>query len=247
MSSDTAIVAWTEGLGTHLAIDVPRLCATTILDPNREVSGPMNSRIVRSIALAAVFGLGACGDDPVASGDPLSEAEVQDLAAVLLGAAFQGSLGGGFAPAAVDGPQGAPYSYSGSVNTTVPCPMGGNVALSGDASISGDDETQESVISYDVTQSHNGCVIEAPSGLVFTLTSDMSLNFDAESNPEGFSWTGSISGSVDWEAEDRQVSCTVNYSFDGSVGTEASTVTATASGQVCGTSVSEEFSYGVQG
>jgi hypothetical protein len=39
----------------------------------------------------------------------------------------------------------------------------------------------------------------------------------------------------------------VSYDFTGNVSPAASTITASASGQVCGSTISEEFSYGVEG
>ena len=85
----------------------------------------MTKNLVRTMALVAAVGVAACGDDdgPTATGDTLSETEVAALSGIIVEQAFgaTASAFGGIAPAAVDGPQLAPFTYSTDISTTVSC------------------------------------------------------------------------------------------------------------------------------
>jgi hypothetical protein len=155
-------------------------------------------------------------------------------------------VGGVPAPAATDGPQAAPFSYSASVDTSLPCSGGGTVAISGSASINGDDETNEYLVTYDVTEAHQNCVETGENDQTFTLNSALSLGFVLETMVDGevtsLDWDGSLTGTVDWATDDRSGSCSVSLTYAASFSGQS--ITATSSGTVCGTSVSEEFTYG---
>ena len=206
----------------------------------------MNQRFVRTVALVGLFGVAACGeDDPVAIGDPLSDVEAQELAFVLLGAAFETGLSGdSFAPAMVDGPAMAPFTINGSVDDTAPCPQGGTVSVSGSVSVTGDDETGALDLSFDVNTTHSGCGVPGET-MDFVLGSQLSTMFSLNSTGDGaVSWMGDVSGTVDWSGDDRSGTCTVDYGFDGEVVAETS-LTVTLTGEVCGASINREFSYSV--
>lgn len=204
----------------------------------------MNQRLVRILALVGVLGVAACGgDDPAAVGDQLSDIEAQDLAFVLLGAAFDTGLdGGSFVPAMVDGPAAAPFSIQGSVDDTAPCPQGGTVSVAGSISATGDDATGALNLTFDVNTSHSGCGVPGES-MDFVLSSQLRTMFSLNTSGAGdISWSGDVDGSVDWTGDNRSGTCTVDYSFDGDLVAETE-LTVTLTGTVCGTSINREFTY----
>jgi hypothetical protein len=211
----------------------------------------MNQRIVRVFALVAALGVAACGDDdPVASGDQLSEVEVQALSALILSSGFEGTASVPVAAAAaVEGPQPVPFTSTADVETTVPCTFSGSVRLSGQATVSGDDETQIYDVLYNVGQAHQSCVEQAETGQQFELTSSLNLNVDANivgaAGSESYDFEGSVLGTVDWASEGRSGRCSVSIQYSASM--TSATLSATSSGEVCGTQFSQEFTYGVEG
>jgi hypothetical protein len=208
----------------------------------------MKNSVVRTCALLAALGVAACGDDgPTATGDPLTDAEAQALSGIILESAFQSTVGGVPAPAATDGPQAAPFSYSASVDTSLPCTGGGTVAISGSATINGDDETGEYAVTYNVTEAHNNCVETGANDQSFTINSALSLGFVLDVISDGqvssIDWDGTLTGTVDWATGDKSGSCSLSLSYAASFSGQS--ITATSNGTICGTTVSEEFTYGI--
>ncbi len=214
--------------------------------------GTMNKRTVRILTLVAAMGFAACDEDsgPLTTGDPLSEAEATALASFVLNAAFQSTSGLPSAPAAVDGPQAAPFSFSTDVSVTVPCDEGGTVAISGSASVNGDDETNEYLVDYEASQAFDGCVaIEAETEQTFTLNGSVGMvaTADLAMSPEQeltFAIETSITGSLDWESGDGR-SGTCGISITSQATSTGQAITATTEGSACGVSVSETFTYGL--
>lgn len=201
----------------------------------------MKNYSVRITALAAVFALGACGESLTNTGD-ISEAEATALAGVIMENVIANS---GSVPAAVNGPQLVPFESNTSIEFTGECPLGGTVAVMGDASISGDTETEEAAIDYTVSHTHNACRAMGDDGSEFTLNGnpDLSLDMSVELVGETIDWDGSIEGAVDWAVDGREGTCVVDYAFVGTV-TLQQAVTATVTGSVCGFTVSQSFSVG---
>ncbi len=210
----------------------------------------MRTNFVRTLALVGAVGLVACGDDgPTATGDPLTDEEAQDLSAIVLQTALASTAGGiPTGPAAADGPQAAPFTYSASIETSVPCSGGGSVAINGSATINGDDETGEYAVTYNVTEAHQNCVESGPNQHNFTLNSSLALGFVMEALYDGeistLDWDGTLSGTIDWSSEGRSGSCSVSLTYAASF--TGSTITVSTTGNVCGTTVSEEFTYGYE-
>lgn len=201
----------------------------------------MKTWTVRLAALAAVFALGACGDDLTSTGE-ISEAEATALAGVIMENVIANT---GSAPSAVNGPQMVPFESNTSVEFAAECPLGGTVGIMGDASISGDTETEELAIGYTVSHTHNACRAMGENGNEFTLTGnpDLSMEISVEFVDEVIDWGGTIEGAVDWSTEGREGTCVVDYQFEGSATLQQS-ASASVTGSVCGFTVSQSFSIG---
>lgn len=192
---------------------------------------------IRHVTLAAVVVLAACGDDSV-SPSTLTEAEAEELA----GAIFSQSLGQALTiqpvPAQTsEGPSAVTFSET--VDVTAPCPMGGQVSISGSIEGETDDQTGAGQIDFDMSVVHASCVVQGEQGTQFTLTGDPSLGFaftmttDGEQNA---SFSGSISGGIDWATEDKEGTCSIGFDLSGeSSPTGFSFQTA---GTICGADVS---------
>ena len=204
-------------------------------------------REVRLLALVGLVGVAACsGDDGVSPGD-LSDAEAQALAGVILQQAFASTaqIETTPAPAAV-GPALVPVTFSRSVQTTVPCPLGGNVAVDASFDYVGDTEVEDAEIDFSITHLHDGCVVATEGGTQFTLDGNadapLTLGITVVSDATGADWDGGITGSVHWASGDRDGTCQVGLQFGGSVTQDAASFNM--SGAVCGTSVSQQLDIG---
>ena len=204
----------------------------------------MNSKSVRLLALAGVISVAGCGDDVTGTGG-LSEAEAQELAAAVLTAAITSAFQVPVDLSPVDGPALAPYSFESEWEGTGECPLGGTAGIDAVMSISGDDETQESSVDYTISLIHNACVVQSSTGN-FTLSGNPSLvmTMNAESDGEGSSsYEGSLNGAIDWQHDGRNGTCPIAYSFSGSASVTGSG-SYSVNGNVCGTSIQQEFNYG---
>jgi len=205
----------------------------------------MIARSVRLLALIAVFTAAACSeDDGVTPGD-LSEAEAQALAGVILTQAFTSTASISTSPAqAAGGPARVPVTFTRSVQTTVSCPLGGDVGVDATFDYAGDTDTEAAQVDFTITQVHNGCVVSANNGTRFTLdgSPDLELTITIMSDADGADWDGGIGGSIDWLTSDREGTCQIGLEFGGSV--ESQTVSFTMAGNVCGTSVDQTLNIG---
>jgi len=203
----------------------------------------MLRKFVGMMALVAALGTAACGDDGTGVSN-LTEAEAQDLAGVVLVSTF-GALGSQPAPAA-DGPALAPIEYEAAVETVVPCQNGGEVAVNGTLTFSGDTESEASRIAWGMGQVHNACAAVSESGRAFTLWGNpgVEVDFVMETDEQGLvAWVGSVDGTLDWATEDKDGTCEIFVEFSGSMTAEGA-FSGNASGRVCNISVSESFEVG---
>jgi hypothetical protein len=204
----------------------------------------MNGNIVRSMALISAFGLAACGEDTVVPGE-LNEAEVQDLAGVIMQSAFTTSATVPAPAATVGGPQLVPYEFSSDVSTTAECPLGGEVAIVGELTVNGDTETESATIGYGVVHTHNACRAESEQGREFTLwgNPDMDLDFSVVIEGDVIEWGGFIDGNIDWQTDGKEGTCSIAYEFNGRSQGDSS-IAGSVSGSVCGIQINQEINIG---
>jgi len=202
---------------------------------------------LRLFSLVAGAALGACGESTGVEVD-LSEAEAAALAeAVMQAAIFATSNGTG--PALASGPAAAPFSSEGDVSFTAECLLGGTVDVDGSVEASGDDETGEGRIELSVTHDHQGCMVEAENGLVFTFDGAPALSLDLVLETDGESevgWAGTIGGAVDWATEEREGRCTIALAFGGLVSNVENAIEISVEGQVCRRAVELSWSLSVE-
>ncbi len=205
----------------------------------------MNTSLRRlSILPLLTVALGACSDSstsPTTGGDPLTAAEIDDLAEVLAEIVSIGfatgldellNLGPAAAPAAVE--------VQVSVDVAPPCPLGGTVHLVGELSFDVVEGVVESFTEA-FTLTHNGCRAQAESGLAFTLDGDPNITFSLEIvfvDTANFTIDATQSGGIAWSTEGRSGTCGVDLtmSFTGNVQTQQ--LSGSASGSMCGQSFS---------
>lgn len=198
-----------------------------------------------ALLLMLPLALAACesGTDP---DEALTSAEAQALAGAILGL----TLDAGFAVAAqpqATGPAAAPVTIDSELAFDAPCPLGGEVGIALSMEGTVDDETQVADFELTLDQEHRGCGVEAESGQRFTLDGApgvgvaMHLTVDADLT---FSISGTFSGAVDWQTDDRSGNCGLNLEFS-ATGTELSEEgSSSLSGTVCGVTVSHVVSQG---
>jgi hypothetical protein len=201
-------------------------------------------RVLSMIAASAVV---ACGDSTGVDVE-LSDAETAALAEAVIQAAVFATANGPSGPAAVSGPQAAPYSSQADVSFTAECLLGGSVAVDGSVDVSGDDETGEGRIELSVTHDHEGCVVESDNGVAFTFDGAPSLGLDLviESDGQGeLGWSGTIAGAVDWATEEREGRCSIALAFAGLVSEVEDAIQISVEGAVCRRAVELSWSLGV--
>lgn len=192
-------------------------------------------RITAAITLLTI--VAACSGDSITetSGDPLSEQEVQEIFAAL--AAVGGAvLPLGSVAAPVGGPQLAPIPVDEDFNDSAPCPNGGSVSVSGNVSGTVDDETFDADLDFDLTQDLSDCGITTASEVQFLLNGAPDIDIVGSIVLSGESISGSLAyqGGFDWEADDgRAGTCGVDFDVSFSSASQS----GTASGQICGRSV----------
>lgn len=200
-----------------------------------------------AIALVAVLGLGACGDDPaVVNTGNLSEAEASAIAEFLLTSTYTNAYAA--AQPAPTGPQAVPFTFSSQTDVNVPCPMGGTVDISANITVSGDTEMEGGSISVDMTEVHNSCSAEQDgTGIQFTLTGNPNVtsSFDADSGATGdVSVTGTMDGTLAWQTANDSGTCVIDISYSASGNEVTGAATATVTGSICDVSVSQSVSIG---
>lgn len=199
---------------------------------------------VRYLAMATMLSLAACGGDDSVTPGNLTQEEAEELATAIFSQSFFDALTLNYAPPAQspDGPALAQYTTT--VETTAQCPMGGQVALDAVVDVDENDETGAGTVDFSVALVHAACVVQGEMGTRFTLTGDPSLVFDflmTSDGQENLSFSGSITGAVAWATDGKEGSCSVGYEFSGE--TTQNGFGFQANGSVCGTQISESFSF----
>jgi hypothetical protein len=206
----------------------------------------MRTNLVRFSVLLASVAFGACSDSSSVALDELTEAEAQQLAGVVMGATFSSTSSVPQPTAGPEGPQAVPFTFATEINTTEACPGGGTVGIAAAIEVSGDTESEMGSVEYQMTQTHNACVVTSEDAHIFTLWGDpdMSAAFTVENDGQGVvEWAGSIQGSIDWETDSREGSCTVTMEFSGRTQAGA-TAAANLVGSVCGFAIEQAISIG---
>lgn len=206
-------------------------------------------RNVFGLSAALALGLAACGGDTTGTGDPLTQAEAEELAASLAEGGFVG-----FAQPAA--PMGAPGAEAATITITLddsyPCNEAGGTgtaAIQGTMSADVNEQTGLGSFSFNYTLTPNGCTIATTGDKVFTLDGDPNLKVDGDFDWSETSAHGTLhyKGGFAWESSDGRsgtcgVDLTSNYEFTFS-GTGASSASATLSGSVCGVEVNRTVTY----
>jgi len=202
-----------------------------------ETHHPLSGGIVRKVIplLALVGFAAACGDGPTSSGDPLTQAQAQELAGVIIANSFPS--GPALSPAAASGAESATITQT--IDVSGPCPGGGTIAFKGSNNADVAADQSSATLSYDYTLTHNSCVATGENGTVFTLNGDPNvhatgtINYDQQT---GFDGSLNYDGGVEWAAGDMSGSCQIDLSANVSFTTGSGS--ASVSGNVCGFSIS---------
>lgn len=217
----------------------------------------MRSRLA-ILTLALAVPLAACGDDNGVglSGDPLTDAEAQALAQIVMSQGLEASQEAEAAASAARaaGTSGAAVPIDAQVDVTTPCILGGtyNVvgSLDGDVTFSGE-EIQTLDATYSLQHTHTDCGVPVQvegSEVEFTLdghpnvTHTYDISVDSGSSVE---LAGDIEGAVDWATDDgRSGTCPITIAIDVS-GFSLTETTGSLSvgvnGLVCGVSISQSL------
>lgn len=196
---------------------------------------------VRYLTVAAMVALAACGDDDSVTPSNLTEAEAEELAGAIFSQSFFQALT--LQPQPAQTSQGpALATFSESVEVTASCPMGGAVTITGTVNGETDDQTGAGTIDFEMSLFHAGCVVQGEMGTQFTLTGNPSLVFDFLMSTDGAgnsTFSGSLSGAVDWATSGKDGTCSVGYDFSGDASQNG--FSFQTSGSICGTDVSQSF------
>jgi hypothetical protein len=204
-------------------------------------------RSVRSIpvVLAALAALTACDGDATGPRGDLSRGEAMSILPSVLGAAeAAGSASVKTTPnsSAVDG-YGPPFTFTHSVETSHPCPLGGVVRLDFELAGSYDGDTKAASLDLDGVQTHDGCAI-THEGVTLTVTGRPNLAFAAAAaavnGQANTPFTFDVDGAVNWTTSDGR-SGTCEITIDAATDFQAKRRTVQAS--VCGHTVTETTTW----
>ena len=202
----------------------------------------MISKNVRVFALLALTSVAACGETTFEPGD-LTEAEAMDMAGAVLYATFASTQA---PPQQQSGLAAAEYEYMANIETTVRCPLGGEVAVMADVEVTGETEAETVRVEYTMTQTHSSCVVQSEEGREFTLTGDPSLAFNLVVEADGaagvIEWAGDAQGTINWSTDGMEGSCPVSLDFGGGLEGESTSISGSMGGTVCGHTFNRSFS-----
>lgn len=204
--------------------------------------------IVAGLALLTA----ACGDGPTAtSGDPLSDAEVQELAQEIfadLGGLFPGAAAAqrtALLPEGLYLSVAAPVPVNVTINESGPCGGDGTATVSGSIQGSVDNETGAGNLEFDITQSFSGCVVVGELH-TYTVSGEPNLRLTGDFQSDGenafsgsFRFLGGFTFSVD---DGREGTCGMDVTVTMNV--TSTTVTGSASGRMCNVTLNNEVSFG---
>jgi hypothetical protein len=210
----------------------------------------------RSFRLPAAFAAlalltAACGDGPTStSGDPLSEAEVQEIA----GDIFEGvgeMISGSFSPqrsallpAGLHLNIAAPVPFDISIDESGPCGGEGTASVTGSIQGSVDDETGAGNLEFDVTQNATNCVIVGATHS-YTVSGEPNLHLTGsfESDGETFGGSFSLVGGLAFTVDDgRGGTCGIDVTL--TVNATQTSFSGTYSGTMCGVTFNNEVAFG---
>lgn len=194
--------------------------------------------------LAALSTFAACGESSTGPSDALSDAELELLAQSLFVLGFDASFDDVAVPAAASGPFAVPVPIETSLDTTLPCPVSGNVRI--EATISGvvDSETGGASIDYVLEQTHSGCTVRSDDGLTeIQIDGEPATRFTYSIELlEGlFTVDGALTGAVRYTTADGSGTCEANLIWSGDGGVEGGN-TFSITGTICGIDVSTTVS-----
>jgi hypothetical protein len=208
------------------------------------------SPVVAALALAAA----ACGDGPTqTTGDPLAEAEVQELAAEIfadLGGFFTGNFAAretAILPAGLSLSSMAPVPVSLTIDESGPCGGDGTASVNGSIEGTVDDETGAGNLELDITQSFSNCVI-AGSAHTYTISGEPNIRLTGTFESDGessLSMSFTLEGGFAFSVEDgRAGTCGIDVTAEMTV--NGTTLSSTANGTICGVTVNSEIIFGQQ-
>lgn len=202
--------------------------------------GLVSSKLRTPLAvIVLVFGLSACGgDDPtgINSGDPLTEAEIQEVLLALFGALDAVELPTQAAAAAP-----AMVSVSQTFDASAPCEGGGTISLNGGVNGTVDDVTGAYDVSFSLTMDPNSCTVPSSSGsITLNGSPDLRFAFDYEGDDSQFTAAGRYEGGIAFTHSDgRSGSCAFDLDFNITADFTGGSSTQSTSGSVCGVSANQ--------
>jgi hypothetical protein len=202
----------------------------------------------RLLPLLALATLAVACKDSTSSGDPLTQLEAEQLAAVLVEEGFVGFE----APSAASGAGAAVIPITITINDVGPCDGGGTVALSGTLTADIDPVSESGTLSYNYTMTPNSCEVTTESQQVFWVSGDPNLSVTGTFGwaATGFDGTLTYDGGFSFVADDgREGACAFDIdaaydvTLDPNTG-EATAASASMSGSVCGFTIDRSISIG---
>lgn len=187
-----------------------------------------------------VLGLAACSDF-TSSGDPLTDAEAAELAAVFAEegfAGFEGVPSPGQSPAANDE---AAARITITISETGSCEGSGTVAISGTLIADVNDQAGTGTLEYSYTITPANCRVTTESDKVFTISGDPNLKASGNMDLTETSLEGQVNyeGKFTWTEGTRAGACGVNLQANYAFTFGGTTINGSASvtGEVCGATV----------
>ena len=210
-----------------------------------------SSRLPAAFAALALL-TAACGDGPTAtSGDPLTEAEVMEIATDVfngVGEMFSGGFGpqrSALLPAGLHLSIMAPVPINITIDESGPCGGDGTASVSGSIQGSIDNETGAGNLEFDVTQSATNCVIVGATH-TYTVSGEPNIHLTGSFESDGgdtFSGSFSLVGGLTFAVEDgRSGTCGIDVTV--TVSATETSFSGTASGTMCGVTINNEISFG---
>lgn len=202
---------------------------------------------VGTLTLAILVGLAACADgDDITGPEGLNAVQVQALAAAVFGQSFAiyTTLPTGMSSTAeIPGPQAATVNQT--FQATVPCELGGSVAVAASVNGTVDDVSGAADMDYSVQQDYDQCTVSGGQEN-FTLdgtpgvthTAQMSSDGMGNANISGLITTGT--GALAWSTGGKSGTCAIALGYTGS-SSAMGAASFSISGTVCGIAVSQDL------
>ena len=208
------------------------------------------SSVFAGLALAAA---GCGGDGPTeTTGDPLAEAEVQELAGDIF-AGMSGYFTGNFSAQrqSVLLPEGlslnlmSPVPVSLTIDESGPCGGDGTATVNGSVDGTVDDQTGAGSLEFDITHGFTNCQVVGELH-TYVVSGEPNIRLTGRFEFDGgqtFSGTFDLVGGFGFSVDDgRSGTCGVDVSA--SINVNGTSLTTTATGTVCGVSVNNTLVFG---